>query len=437
MNYIKNYIRRIQAHKHYGKGVIWFKRISITGLAQIIVQGIAFISGIIIIRVLPTQEYAFYTLANVFLGTMTIIANAGVSVGVMAEGGKVWQDKEKLGEVLATGFNLRKVFSILSLLFGIPILVYLLIKNNASLLTALLIALALIPAFIASLSNLLLVIVPKLHQDILPFQKNEVGVNLGRLCLLCLSIFIFPLAYLVILSSSIAQVIGNRKLRKIAEKHVDLSQEPSPIVKKNILKVVKRILPDAIYYSLSGQITIWLLSVFGSTTSLAEIGALGRLAMMLTLISILFNTLLEPRFSRSVADFKKLLNMYVGAQVVLGVFLTIIVGFVALFSKEILWVLGEKYAHLNYEIVLAIIGSSLNVFIGAIYGLNSSRGWIIHPALYIGFNMSVLVGGIFFLDISSLQGVLWLNILVASMQLLINNLYGFYELFKLKNKKII
>ncbi len=67
----------------------WGKLISVTGSAQVLIQALGFISGIIIIRLLPTEEYAFYTLANTMLGTMNILSDAGVSTGVMAQGGKV------------------------------------------------------------------------------------------------------------------------------------------------------------------------------------------------------------------------------------------------------------------------------------------------------------------------------------------------------------
>ena len=81
------------------KAVTWFKLISITGGAQLIVQAIGLVSGIIVIRLLSTSEYGLYTLANTMLGTMIILADGGISAGVMAQGGKVWQDKNQLGIV--------------------------------------------------------------------------------------------------------------------------------------------------------------------------------------------------------------------------------------------------------------------------------------------------------------------------------------------------
>jgi hypothetical protein len=93
---------------------------------------VGFVCGILIIRLSPVQEYAFYTLANTMLGTMTVLSDGDISTGVMDQGGKVCKDKEKLGVVLATGLDLRRKFAIGSLLVSAPVLLYLLMHNKAS-----------------------------------------------------------------------------------------------------------------------------------------------------------------------------------------------------------------------------------------------------------------------------------------------------------------
>ena len=184
----------------------WVKLISITGGAQIIVQAIGLVSGILIIRLLPTHEYGLYTLANTMLGTMIILADGGISPGVMAQGGKVWQNSEKLGAVLATGLELRKKFAAISLIVSTPILLYLLLKQGASWVSAVLIVAALIPAFYAALSDALLEIVPKLHQTILPLQKNQIVVVVARLFLSGITLFAFPWTYVAILATAVPRI---------------------------------------------------------------------------------------------------------------------------------------------------------------------------------------------------------------------------------------
>ncbi|WP_321826401.1 MATE family efflux transporter [Maribacter dokdonensis] len=404
----------------------------ITSISQLIVQAVGLFCGIMVIRVLPQDEYALYTLANTMLGTMVILANGGISTGVMSEGGKVWTDKKKLGQVLNSGIDLRNKFGLISLLVCIPILSYLLIKNNADVLTIFLITICLIPAYFSSLSEVILEIPPKLKQDIISLQKNQLFVNFGRLILLGLTIFIFPFAYIAIAAAGIPRVWGNYKLRKIASKHVDLKEKGNNETRKNILSTVKRVLPEAIYYCISGQITIWLLAVFGSTASIAEIGALGRIAMLLNIIAIVLKTLLAPRFARLQNNYKLLLKRYIQIQLLtLSIFASVIF-FSSFFKSQILWILGNQYLELETELILAMIGSSLVIFSGVIYTFYSYRGWIMHPLLSIIISITTLIITIWLTDITTLKGVLFLNITIGIVQLLTNSLYGFFRIFQLK-----
>ncbi len=81
---MKDKISKFKQHPKYNTLLYWGKLISITGSAQIIVQAVGFVSGILIIRLLPVQEYAFYTLVNTMLGTVALLVDGGISTGAMA-----------------------------------------------------------------------------------------------------------------------------------------------------------------------------------------------------------------------------------------------------------------------------------------------------------------------------------------------------------------
>lgn len=427
---MKALIQKINAHPRYSKFYHWGKLISITGGAQAIVQITGLLSGILIIRLLPTEEYAYYTLANTMLGTMTVLADGGISASAMAQGGKVWEDKVKLGVVLSTGLYLRRKFAIRSLFVAIPALVYLLVAHEASWITILLIVASLIPAFFVALSDSLLEVVPKLHQDITSLQKNQVSVSIGQLILSGLMVLIFPIAALAILASSIPRAYGNIRLRKIAHKFADKNQEADSIVKNDILKVVKRLLPTAIYYCLSGQITIWLISVFGNTTSIAQIGALSRLSVVLNLLTTLFATLAIPRFSRLPIDKKLLLKFVYLVQGCLVLLCFLILATVYLFPSQLLSILGKNYSNLSYELLLTITGSCVSLIAGLTFSMYISRGWAIHPLISIPINIVSIIFACFIFNINSLEGMLLLAIFTATIQYVMNLFFLIFKILK-------
>src|ERR1700684_1365568 len=103
---MKNIANSFYYNPKYKRSLQWFKLIAMTGAAQVLIQALGLIRGILIVRLLPTKEYAFYTIANTMLGTITLLADGGISNGVISQGGKVWNDKRKLGSVIVTGLEL-------------------------------------------------------------------------------------------------------------------------------------------------------------------------------------------------------------------------------------------------------------------------------------------------------------------------------------------
>ena len=429
---MKSIILRFNSQHLFLRASQWGKLVTLAGLSQIVVQAVGFLGGILVIRLLPTQEYALYILANTMVGTMTVLADGGISQGVTANGGKVWRDREKLGVVLATGLDLRIKFGIASLCVASPIMFYLLTSHQANLMTALLILLAVVPAFFGALSGSLLQVAPKLQQDIFPIQKNQVMVNLIRFVLLSVSLFALPFAWIAILASGVPQLWANARLKRISLPYADWTKHPDTQVRQDILRFVKRILPGSIYFCISGQITIWLISLFGSTAAIAQVGALGRLAIVLSLFTILINLLVTPRFARLAEDKRVLLEWFGRIQVYLFSFGAIMVAVVWIFPEQILWILGSRYGGLESELMLCFIGSSLNLIVGINYTLNTSRGWLLSPVIVIAVGLAGIVLGILLVDISTLRGVLLFNIFTGVVGLFIHPLYGFLKIRSLQ-----
>ncbi len=425
----KGFRQRIQESPKYGRFLELAKLASITGGAQVSIQAIGLLSGIIVIRLLSTEEYAFYTLANTMLGVMTVLTDSGIGAGVTAEGGKVWKSSEKMGVVLNTGMDLRKKFAVGSLLLATPILIYLLHHHGASWWMSLLIVLSLVPALIGSLSGSIFMIPMKLRQDIKPLQGNLIKESLGRFSLI-LSLFLLPWTFIAILASGIPRLYMNIRLKKLSKGYVDWNQPIDLEVRTRILAIVKRIMPGAIYYCVSGQISIWLLSIFGTTASVAQIGALGRIAVALTVLNTLFGRLVFPRFARLEQNTKVLLKRFLQIMAALTIVCSFIITGVYLFSNQILWVLGDQYQSLNFALVLSMTSSIIGLLSGAIFRMSTHRGWAVHPGLSIPVSIGAIIIGAMIMDVSQLEGILKFNIFVVVVQLVLNLAYFLFQIKK-------
>src|SRR6478752_2012884 len=99
---------------------------------QITVQLVGFLSGILLIRMLDQREYAFFTIANTMQGTLNVLADIGISIGLVSIGGRVWTDRHRFGQLVNTALGLRRKLGLLAVLGVVPILYYLLSRNGAS-----------------------------------------------------------------------------------------------------------------------------------------------------------------------------------------------------------------------------------------------------------------------------------------------------------------
>ncbi|WP_157974431.1 lipopolysaccharide biosynthesis protein [Lewinella sp. IMCC34183] len=396
----------------------WGKLISVTGGAQALIQGAGFVSGIFIIRMLTTEQYAYYTLANAMLGTMTILADGGISAGVLSEGGKQWKDREELGKILATAMHMRRQFAIGSLLVSVPILYYLLQEQGSVWWHSILLILCLTPVFWAQLSGSLLQIVPRLHQNINALLKINVQINAVRLLATLPTLFFFPFAGVAILATGAGQVRGNLRFRELSLKKANWKADVSPFYRKRLMQSVRRLLPGSIYYCISGQITVWLIAFFSDTESMAQIGALSRLMVLLTLVRMLVDLLVTPRYARLSDDTRTVVvRFFQVIALLLGISSLIVLG-VYLFPDVFLWILGKKYNNLEYEVVLMTISSCLSLMSGSLHALTISRGLIPNPYVMIAFTILSQVFVLYFLvDYTTLSGVILFSIYSALLTL--------------------
>jgi hypothetical protein len=141
-----------------------------------------------------------------------------------------------------------------------------------------------------------------------------------------------PFAWLTSLGAGLAQTWATWRVARMAGGLADLHAPPDCEVSRQMSRLVARAAPSAVYYALAGQITVWLIAFFGTTRSVAQVGALGRLAMVYTVATAAFTVMIVPRFARAqFAAGRTVTAVYWRAQLALLAPLAVIAVLVALF----------------------------------------------------------------------------------------------------------
>src|ERR1700730_16765489 len=334
------------------------------------VQILAFASGILLVRWLPQHEYAFFTIANAMQATLMLLADIGISVGLISIGGRGWQDRHRFGELIVTGLSIRKKLAAAAVIIVAPILYAMLAKNGASPLYTFVLIAFVLAGFSIQLSVDVFSAVPRLHSDIGRIQKIDFICATVRLLLILSLVYLFAAAGVAVAIATVSFLLQYLLLRNYAAKAVDLSANENPEDRREIVRFIKSLAANVLFYCFQGQITVFLISFFGHhATSVAEVGALGRLAMIFTILMNMLTNIFVPAFARC-HDKRKLHYLY--AAVVGGVvlFSLVVLAGAAFFPEQFLFVLGNRYTHLHRELLLIVGASVITSLAAALWFLN-------------------------------------------------------------------
>jgi O-antigen/teichoic acid export membrane protein len=394
-------------------------------LVQSIVQVIGFLAGILLVRHLDQREYAYFTITNSMQGTINLLADIGISIGLVSIGGRVWHDRRRFGELINTALKMRRKLGALAILVIAPVLYFMLIKNGAPLrYTAILIAI-LLAGLLVQFAVGVLSVVPRLRSDVGKIQIIDFTGATVRLLLLIVLMFVFLNTAVAIAVSSFAIFVQYLMLRRYVAGVIDLHAPENPEDRRAMIGFIRNQAANAIFFCFQGQITVFLISFFGRhPSSVAEVGALGRLAMIFVVINNLLTNIFVPAFARC-QDAKKLRWQYAAIISAVGSFSLLVICAAAFFPNEFLFILGNKYAHLQRELLLMIAASVLSALTGTIWALNASKAWIKGSWLYIPLTLATQTALIPVTDFSSVRGVLLFNLFSAVPNLLLNLVLSF------------
>jgi O-antigen/teichoic acid export membrane protein len=386
---------------------------------ELVLQAATAAAGIFIIRMLQKSDYGHYAVALAFVSTATAFTDCGVSIALSALGGKVWQDNEALGTLIVSALAVRKwLVGIVTLGVG-GILPPLLLRDGDSLASALSVTAVVITSLLAQFGIGLYTIVPRLRANYGLLQGAPLLAIVIRWLLLILVYCSYRSPTAVLLANCVGLAAQLWLYQRHAKEQVNLKARVDPGAVREILSIVRKQFPYELYGAASGQIGVLIISIFGNSGRVAEVGALGRLALIFTTISGVMSNVLLPRFARC-QDPARLLPLYLK---ILGLYCipvgsVLVIGW--LFPAQLISVLGHNYAGLEKEWLLALGSAVLNAIMVAAWGLNISRGWIIPAWIGVGVGIGAQICGILLFDIRTVHGVFELNFLVNAIGLVCN-----------------
>lgn len=379
-------------------------------LVQLGVQLLGAFAGLLIVRTLPKQEYAFYTLASTLIPTLCSLATSGITYAASALGGQVWTDRRRLGQVAVTAFRVSRLQAALSALPVLAIFAWLLHRNGASpAATAALLGLALAAAA-SQFASGILTVVPRLKGEFRFLQRTEISAAVLRLVLIAAAAATWLNAELAVLIAGLANAFRWLKIRSWVRNNVDLAVPSDPAMAAEMRRVMWRQWLNEVYYVTQGQISLYLLSIFGTAATVADFGALGRIGFLFAAPGVAMQNVVLPRFARC-QDAVRLRQLYMLILAVNAIIAAMPVVISLAAPRPVLWLLGAKYSGLGYELLLYALNLAMAMLGDTASGLNAVRAWIIPGWILAPVWIATQLVLMALIGVATLPQVLWISIL--------------------------
>lgn len=391
---------------------------------QVIIKLMGMGVSILLVRIMAKEDYAFFTIAISILHTIVMLSDSGIGSGVMAIGGRHWENKSRMGQLVNSALALRNRQFYMAAIFAIPLMVWLLIKNEASIYIVSTLVFAVVVGSLFEIRTVVYTAILRLNNQFDSVQRIDIINTIVRLSIILILALLFLDAFVAVMVFSVAYGVNYFVSKNWVAKYIEEIDTEDKEDKQEINTIIKHQLPNAVYYSITGQIAVFLISIFGSTEAVADVGVLTRLAIMFSIINVTLATVVMPKFSKSniPAEIKKGFMLLVGLLLLIAV---VMISLSYFFPDFFLFIFGKKYSHLTTELVWLVGGAMMSLVTGVIFKINASRGWVIKWWLFIPVGLITQIVCLFFLDISTVIGVIQYNI-ILNIPALIMFVYLFY-----------
>ena len=332
-------------------------------------------TGLLLLRWLSVKDYAQYILAFSFSVALGLLTDLGFSGTIVALVGPRGNDPKVIGSYIRSGRHLRNLL----LLICSPVAAILFIRicrqHQWDILTSTVLYISIVVSIYfngtVSYFGAPLLIRGQLTQ----YYRSQIGAAIFRIAT-CGLLFMtgwlsaWTASWINVLAFFLTGLLYVRASRPFVQIPHTLQRSATHQMWHYILPN----LPSLIFFSLQGQISLFLISLFGGTRSIAEVGALGRLAQLFLLFSGFNGTVIEPFIAR-LPD-KQVLRYFL----LIAACGTALAGSISLlgfyFPGLLLPLLGPRYASLHEDIGWVVLSSCIGYLVGVLWTMTAARRWI-------------------------------------------------------------
>ena len=341
---------------------------------QGLVQIISLSLGLLLLRWLNVDYYAQFSVAFGFQTTLGMLTDLGFAGTIIALVGSRGNDPNIVGAYIRSGRHLRNVMLACLTPVAAVVFVFIARQHHWPLLSSALLFISIVASIyfsgMVSYYGAPMLIRSRLSH----YYRHQLAGAAFRIGVCAILYFSHTLnAWTTSWTNAAGFLLIGLLNARESRPFATLPEHHVPDITRQMVRYVMPNLPNIIFYALQGQISLFLISFFGQTRSIAEVGALGRLGQIFILLSGFNGAVIEPYIARLRDDrvLKSFFIVFTGAASICTVIC--LIGFLE--PRFLLLLLGAKYAALQRETGWLVLSSCIGYLATVAWTVCGARRW--------------------------------------------------------------
>jgi len=392
------------------------RQIALVGGAESFGVAVGGIAGLLIVNVMPKDQYAAYTFLVACMTLILGVTDLGLAHCCLPIVGQRNRDVPWIVGACQQVFRKRWLLLALGLVIVVP---YWFQSSNQHgwwgggylLASALVVSVVLFNLREHYANTVLLILSHISALNRIGFTANLVRLGfIGVVLLLPMTSWSIAGILAATAAASFVSVMLYRKQFKAMEiPDTKLDAEDAKRVDAQILQIAKPLVLPAIFYQVQGVITVFLVSLFGTSTMMAEVGAFGRLAMVLMVVDRVTNILLFPAIARAPQG-ARLRSILLQSHAAYLAMMALVLLTAVFFPHYWILLLGEQYRSMEPLVWMVFLSSILANASGFAFRTLAVRGATAGQSFSILATLAVQVLYLWLVGVSDLRSVLGFGI---------------------------
>lgn len=338
-------------------------------------QAVNVLLGLFLVRALSVEAYAQFGLAYGFQTTVSNLMDLGFASTVIPLVGDRLQDRIVVGRYVRAATRLRNLAFILLSPLAVAAFVAIAYRHHwdwkLQFLLILPVLLTVYSSGSVSCHSAPFLLYRRLREYYTPQTLTALG-RLGGYVVLRMAGALS--SWMAVLLSALNITFVSRILANESARWVDLNAANTHAEEREIIHYVTPAIPALIFGALQSQISLFLISVFGQTQSMAEVAALSRISQLFVVLQTFNMVVVEPYIARIRRE--HLLATYLRLILLASACCAPVIWFAFAFPQIILALLGPRYRGLGALVGWLVLASCINYLASLVWIMNRARKWI-------------------------------------------------------------